>query len=298
MNAAARLALPIWPERRSDRQLAVAIVVSLVLHTLLLTLHFKFPEASRSMRDKAMDIILVNAKSARAPKDHQALAQTNMDGGGNVEEDRRATTPLPPQPQKNPGTELEQLKKRAQELEARHQSLMTQVKSKRAAAVSQTPSETPTPSVAVNGMDLADSARAMARLEGEIGKQLDEYSKRPRKTDARTKAKEVGYAQYVMAWTDKVERVGTLNYPAEARGKLYGKLVMTVSLKPDGSVAEIVIDRPSGSKILDDAAVRIVRMAAPYSEFPPQMRKETDIFEITRTWHFTQGDALGTSANK
>lgn len=289
---AAWLAEPVFPERKSDRRLLVAIVASVLVHALLLWVQFKFPEASRSMRDKAMDIILVNAKSARPPQDHQALAQVNMDGGGTVEEDRRATTPLPSTPQKNPGKDLEQLKKRAQELEARQQQLMTQVKSKHAARTAPTPAETPTPAAPVSGLDLAESARAMARLEGEISKQLDEYAKRPRRTNAGTRTKEYVFAQYMEEWRQKIERVGTLNYPAEARGKLYGKLTMTVSIRPDGSVDSIEINRPSGYKVLDDAAIRIVRLSAPFASFSPEMRRDTDILEITRTWFFTQGDAL------
>lgn len=282
----------LWPGRQNDRRLQLAILVSLVLHGLLLTLHFKFPEASRSMRDKALDIILVNAKSARAPKDHQALAQSNLDGGGNVEQNRRAQTPLPAVQQKTAGNDLEQLRRRAQELEARHQHLMTQVKSRKAAAVSPQNNETPTPPSPASGLDLADSARAMARLEGEIGKQLDEYSKRPRRTNAALRAKEYVFAQYMEEWRQKIERVGTLNYPSEARGKLYGKLTMTVSIRPDGTVDSIEINRPSGYKVLDDAALRIVRLSAPFAAFSPEMRRDTDILEITRTWYFTQGDAL------
>lgn len=292
MSALARRPLPDWPERPANRRLTVAIGISLALHALLLTLHFKFPEASRAMRDKAMDIILVNAKSANAPKDHQALAQANMDGGGNVEEDRRATTPLPSLAQKTPGNDLEQLKKRAQELEARQQSLMTQMRSKRAAAAAPTPSDTPAPAAPANGLDLAESAKAMARLEGEIGKQLDEYSKRPRRSNASLRAKEYVFAQYMEEWRQKIERVGTLNYPSEARGKLYGKLTMTVSIRPDGTVESIEINRPSGYKVLDDAAIRIVRLAAPFAAFSQEMRRDTDILEITRTWSFTRDDAL------
>lgn len=276
----------------SQRRLTLALGISLALHALLLTLHFKFPEASRSLRDKTLDIILVNARSREAPKEAQALAQSNLDGGGNVEEERRATTPLPPQPQKTPGNELEQLKRRAQELEARHQRLLTQARQARRVATSPEPGETPLPAAAPSGLDLAESARAMARLEGEIGKQLDEYSKRPRRTNAALRAKEYVFAQYMEEWRQKIERVGTLNYPAEARGKLYGKLTLTVSIRPDGSVDSIEINRPSGYKVLDDAAIRIVRLSAPFSPFSPEMRRDTDILEITRTWYFTQGDAL------
>jgi protein TonB len=145
-------------------------------------------------------------------------------------------------------------------------------------------------------LGLVEAARAMARLEGEINKTVDEYSKRPRKRFIGARAEEYRFAQYIEDWRQKVERVGTLNYPDAARGKLYGSLVLTVSINADGSVGRIDINRSSGHKLLDDAARRIVQMAGPYAAFPPDIRKDTDILEVTRTWYFTQGDSLETKA--
>ena len=285
----ARLVLPRPP---NNRRLEIALAVSLVIHALLLTLHFKFPQASNTMREKAMDIVLVNAKSAKKPRDAQALAQSNLDGGGNTDENRRAKTPLPPTLQQNTGNDIEQMQRRVRELEARQQTLLTQAKSLRSAAPAQNASEQPTPSPNISGLDLAESARAMARLEGEISKSVDEYNKRPRKKNIGARTEEYRFAQYIEAWRQKIERIGTLNYPDAARGKLYGSLVLTVTIMPDGQVARIEINRSSGHKILDDSARRIVQMASPYAAFPPEIRRDTDVLEITRTWHFTQGDQL------
>ena len=132
----------------------------------------------------------------------------------------------------------------------------------------------------------------MARLEGEISKSTDEYSKRPRKKFIGARAEEYRFAQYIEDWRQKIERIGTLNYPAAARGKLYGSLLLTVSISADGTVSRIDINRSSGHKVLDDSARRIVQMASPYSPFPPDIRRDTDVIEITRTWYFTQGDQL------
>lgn len=104
--------------------------------------------------------------------------------------------------------------------------------------------------------------------------------------------KDYRYSQYLEDWRRKVERIGAMNYPEEARGKFFGSLVMSVALRPDGSINRIVIVRSSGNKVLDDAAKRIVIMAAPFAPFPPDIRKETDYLDITRTWNFTRGDAL------
>jgi protein TonB len=106
--------------------------------------------------------------------------------------------------------------------------------------------------------------------------------------------KDYRYSQYLEDWRLKVERIGAMNYPEEARGKFFGTLVMSVALRPDGNVDRIIVLRSSGNKMLDDAAKRIVMIAAPFAPFPPEIRKETDYLDITRTWSFTRGNALET----
>ncbi len=132
----------------------------------------------------------------------------------------------------------------------------------------------------------------MARFEGEIARDLDEYNKRPRKKNIGTRVEEYRFAQYVEDWRNKVERVGTLNYPEAAKGKLFGSLILSVTIRSDGSVDKIIIDRPSGHRILDEAARRIVQMAAPYAVFPPDIRRDYEILEITRTLTFTNSNLL------
>jgi protein TonB len=280
---------PVVP---GNRRLLLAIAISLAVHALLMTLHFTFPDASKAMREKALDIILVNAKSAKKPTDPQALAQANLDGGGNTDENRRIATPLPPTQQKTTGTEIEQMQRRVREIEVQQQKMLTQAKTARAVAVARNAVDQPLAVASTSGADLAESARAMARLEGEINKNVDEYNKRPRKKFIGARTEEYRFAQYIENWRQKVERIGTLNYPAAARGKLYGSLVLTVSIGHDGSLNRVDINRSSGYPVLDDAARRIVRMASPYSPFPPDIRRDTDILEITRTWYFTQGDQV------
>lgn len=255
-------------------------------------LSFSYPDAAKAMREKALDIILVNAKSAKKPTDPQALAQANLDGGGNTDENRRIKTPLPPTTQQTTGTEIERMQRRVREIEIAQQKMLTEAKIARAAAAARNATEQPTPVTSVSGQDLAESARAMARLEGEINKSVDEYNKRPRKKFVGARTEEYRFAQYIEDWRQKVERIGTLNYPEAARGKLYGSLVLTVSISHDGSLNRVDINRSSGYKVLDEAARRIVQMASPYSPFPPDIRRDTDILEITRTWYFTQGDQV------
>lgn len=283
---------PWQPFAHGNRRLWLAIAISLAAHALLLTLHFSFPDASKSMREKALDIVLVNAKSAKKPTDAQALAQANLDGGGNTDENRRIKTPLPTTNQQASGSEIERMQRRIRELDAAQQKMLSEAKSARAVAAARNAAEQPAPTPNVSGLDLAESARAMARLEGEINKNVDEYNKRPRKKFVGARTEEYRFAQYIEDWRQKVERIGTLNYPEAARGKLYGSLVLTASLNHDGSLNRVDINRSSGYKVLDEAAKRIVQMASPFAPFPPDIRRDTDILEITRTWYFTQGDQV------
>jgi len=131
------------------------------------------------------------------------------------------------------------------------------------------------------------------RLEAQIAKDMDAYQKRPKRRFVGARAEEYRFARYVEDWRLKVERVGNLNYPEAARqNKLYGSLLITVSIRADGSVENIEVNRSSGNRVLDAAAVHIVEMAAPYAAFPPDIRRDTDILNITRTWTFTKADEL------
>lgn len=106
--------------------------------------------------------------------------------------------------------------------------------------------------------------------------------------------KDYRYSQYLDDWRRKVERIGAMNYPDEARGKFFGTLVLSVALRPDGNVDRVIVVRSSGNPVLDDAAKRIVMIASPFAPFPPDIRKETDYLDITRTWTFTRSNALET----
>ena len=272
--------------------LPVALGLSFVLHGVVLSLHFKFPDASRALQDKALDIILVNSKSARRPTHAQALAQANLDGGGNVEENRRAATPLPPSARQQAGSDLEQSRQRVRDMEAQQQRLLAEVKSKTRAPRQDSRESQPQNAPTLSGRDLASSAMAMARMEAEISKSVDEYNQRPRKKNIGTRADEYRFARYVEDWRLKVERVGTLNYPEAARGRLYGTLVLSVTINANGSVDKVEPERTSGHKMLDEAALRIVRMAGPYAAFPEDIRRDVDQLVITRTWFFTSGDRV------
>lgn len=128
---------------------------------------------------------------------------------------------------------------------------------------------------------------ALASLNAELQQRLDSRAKRPRRKYISANTKEYRYAAYMEAWRAKVERVGNINYPEQARQRqLSGSLLLDVALKPDGSVQEITVRRSSGHKVLDDAAMRIVELAAPFAPFPADIRREVDVLHVTRTWKF------------
>jgi periplasmic protein TonB len=290
-------AAELWSglDQRS-RVLAAAVVASLLLHGVLLSVRFAFPDRLRwDGSQQALDVILVNAKSAERPARAVALAQVNLDGGGDVDQDRRAKTPLPVLKPPKPGRDLARAERRVRELEAESRALLAQSRRETAAVAAgerHEPSAQPTP--ARSGRDLAELSLAALRLQAEIDRQLEAYQKRPRKKFIGASAVEYRFAQYEEDWRRKVERVGTVNYPSAARGKLYGNLRLTVTLRPDGNVEAIELDRSSGLKVLDDAAFRIVKMASPYAAFPADIRRDTDLLVITRTWFFGRGDRFWT----
>lgn len=247
------------------------------------------PRISASLM-QPLQVVLVNSKSRSKPSSADALAQANLDGGGNTADDRRAKTPLPtirddqqftPERRSKRVTELEEESKRMlTRLKSDHTVVIPEIKKQKVDAVS-------------SGDDLVQRSLEIARLEAEINKNWDSYQKLPRRKFIGARTQEYRFAQYIEDWRIKVERIGNLNYPEQARRQhLYGRLQLSVSIRADGSVESMEVSRSSGQRILDAAAMRIVKLAAPYAPLPANIIKDTDILTITRTWSFTQSDML------
>lgn len=292
---------PRWPGflagmDASSRSLTFALTLSVFLHAIALSVRFKLPDI---LHDKfvapTLDVVLINSKTRDKPVKAEVLAQANLDGGGNTDENRRAKTPLPVLKETESGAETRRAAQRVRELEAQQLRMMTRLQAAKRIAAAEQPqaaSSPATPQPRLSGQDLVNSALAIARMEAQISRQLDTYNKRPRRTFIGSRAEEYRFAQYVEDWRLKVERIGNLNYPEDARGKIYGSLVLSVSIKSDGSLDDVDVVRSSGQRILDRAAERIVRMGAPYAKFPANITRDTDILVITRTWTFAPGDRL------
>jgi protein TonB len=276
-----------------------AILVSVVLHAIVLFgVTIRPPDVSRlNSIAPPLEVVLVNAKSKSRPYRADVLAQHSLDGGGNTDLDRRAKNPLPVTRNDRQTTELAVESQRVRQMEKEAKELMTQVKSLAKAETASTTQPQPQAETKAtpNTADIMSKGLQIARLEAQISKDWDAYQKRPRRRFIGARTEEFRFARYVEDWRLKVERVGTLNYPQAARDqKIFGSLQLTVSIRADGEVERIEINRSSGQKILDEAALRIVRLAAPYAAFPGDISKDTDILSITRTWTFTRSDQLFT----
>jgi protein TonB len=279
----------------SDRLLATAIGGSIVLHAFVLALKFSAFELSALDRNgPPLEVALVNAKSKSKPTTAEILAQANLDGGGNTDANRRAKTPLPVLPRDSLNNELAVATQKVEQLEKQAKTLMMQLKAVRTVAPPvATPTDAPDPAELPSSNELMQRTLETMRLEAQIAKDMDAYAKRPKRRFVGARAEEYRFARYVEDWRLKVERIGNLNYPEAARvQKLYGTLLLTVGIRADGSIESVAVDRTSGQKILDLAATRIVELASPYAAFPPDIKRDTDILYITRTWTFTPGDAL------
>ena len=237
-----------------------------------------------------LQVVLVNAKSKSKPAKADALAQANLDGGGNTPDDRRAKSPLPAIRDDQQFTP-EQIARRVSQLEEESKRMLTRLKSEH--KVAQPELKKQQSDDARSGEDLMQRSLEIARLEAQIDKNWDAYQKQPRRKFIGARTQEYRFAQYIEDWRIKVERIGNLNYPEQARRqKIFGSLKLSVAIKADGSVESIEVSKPSGNRILDAAAMRIVKLAAPYAPLPPDIRKDTDILVITRTWTFTSSDKL------
>jgi protein TonB len=294
-----------------DRLFAAMLALSIVLHAVVLVLRFKPFDLDRFDRaSPPLEVALVNAKSPSKPATADVLAQANLDGGGNTDAKRRARSPLPVMPKRQQAAEMaaaplpqpqvpvEQPRPdRVEELERQARELLAQAKAAPKVAAEPKVAEESAPRAenpkTPTAGDILNRSTEVVRLEAQIARDYEAYQQRPKRRFIGARAEEYRFARYVEDWRMKIERVGNLNYPEAARQqKLYGSLLVTVSIRADGSVESAEINRTSGKRVLDAAVMKIVEMAAPFAPFPPDIRRDTDILHITRTWTFARGDSF------
>lgn len=309
----AALKPPIQPSDRLGLTLCVAIIV----HAMIVLGVSFAPEEKAPPRFESLEITLVSGKSEKAPEKPDLLAQANLQGGGDSEAAARPAapaiapipapvaevasaavppleaTPAPPAPKARKAMPPKPAKL-VQPVEtadlttpaAEHERETAPTDAAGGAPDSRAQAAIDSPPLPT-AEQLITRSFALASLNSELQQRLETRARRPRQKFISASTQEYQYAAYMEAWRAKVERIGNLNYPDEARQrKLSGSLLLDVALRPDGTVLEIVVRRSSGHKVLDDAAVRIVELAAPFAQFPAEIRKDVDILHVTRTWKF------------
>jgi protein TonB len=282
---------PGAPAVGSGDRLGVTLLFSLIAHGVIaLGLTFDYEKPARSL--PSLDVILVQSASGIKPDKADFLAQANNSGGGNSDRPVRPSAPMSsPIHKPSPGLAPRPIEAGAPKAHApTPKEVLTQQKSRFSVhtekEVPEQP-ELPQPTA----RELMERKIEMARLAEEVQRESIAYAKRPRKKFISANTKEYEYAAYMSAWVARVERIGNLNYPDEARRRqLHGQLVLTVAIRRDGSVMSTEVIQSSGHKLLDDAAIRIVRLAAPFPRIPTG--EKVDELYITRTWQFLPGDIL------
>jgi protein TonB len=244
-------------------------------------------QKGRDARTEGLEIVLVHSKSA-APDAPDYLAQENQRGGGNVREKSRPSSPFPnARPIQERGTAAETREATAPrpEPDRPRGMVVTRGDSPWRATFEE---RQPRPNLQQpTAAELMQSSLEQARISAEIDRSQRAYAQMPRQEWVTANTRKYDTAAYEESWREKVERIGNMNYPEEARRqKLTGALIVDVAIRPDGNLAAVKVQRSSGKPILDEAALRIVRLAAPYSPFADSMRKRMDVLHIVRTWQF------------
>ena len=286
----------------SDR-FSLTVFFALAMHAIIiLGVSFNLVDDNDLDSLSTMEITLVHNRAEEAPEDADYLAQANQLGGGNVEEKVRDSSPFsntaPTQEQGVAPASVRALAPPPIPVKQEQQELMTADKSRRKEVSQPQHDPLPIPPQNVSAAQLFERSQEIARLSAKIKEIKKSYAVTPRQTYVRgANAREFRFASYMDAWRTKVERLGNLNYPEEAvRRGISGALLMDVAINPDGSLHAVRVLRSSGHKVLDQAAMRIVKLAAPYPPLSEDILEDTDILHIPRVWQFQSGGGLMTHA--
>jgi protein TonB len=269
-----------------------ALAISVGVHAALLVVRFVDPERlERAFRDTPLEVILDNARSAERPAQAQAIAQASLAGGGEAAKGR-ATSPLPTSPQVALGDSSEEARRRIDQLQQEQQQLLAQLRREVATLPPPDPRrERGTP----EEREQEERRRQLLRLLAEIEKRVNEENARPKRRYISPATREETYAMYYDALRRRIEERGTRDFPEHQGRKLYGELVMNVTVDAAGRVVEAEIVRRSSSRVLDAKAISIVRAASPFGPFTVAMRTQADQIVVTARFRFTRDEGLETS---
>jgi len=274
------------------RGLSWALGLSVAVHAGLVGFRFAAPEAyNRVFQDTPLEVILVNARSEESPQEAQALAQVRLAGGGEVPQVRMSSSPLPPAMNADPGMDLSATQKKIEVLKMQQMRLLTQLKDELAVLTRENSGDkTDSPDREAKVQRQQQLARQLAQIE----QRVDQTQGAARKRYISPATQEVVYAIYYDKMRRTIEYRGTLNFPEAAGEKLYGQLTMVITVDSRGQLLSTEVARSSGQPLLDERAVAIVRIAAPFGHFSPQMRAQADQIVVVTRFDFSRDDTLGT----
>jgi protein TonB len=272
-----------------------ALLVSVGVHVLLLTIRFVDPERfNRMFQDTPLEVILVNARSDERAAQAQAIAQAALAGGGEAAAGR-ATSPLPPSATIEAGESLEEAHRRIEQLQQQQQQLLAQIRREIALLPPPDPArESGTPEERAQ----EERRKQLLKLLAEIEKRINDENARPKKRYISPATREADYAIYYDSLRRRIEDRGTRDFPEQNGRKLYGELTMNITVDGEGRVVEADIVKPSNSRVLDRRAIAIVRAAAPFGRFTPEMRRQADQIVVTSRFRFTRDEGLETSLSQ
>ena len=278
---------------RSISTLQIALIASVAVHAVLLTVRFVDPESfNRVFEDTPLEVILVNAKTNEKPDKAQVIAQNSLAGGGDADKGR-ATSPLPPSALTDFGDATEEeTAQKLHTLQEQQTLLLAQVKSQLAAL------PPPDPNQAANKTDQLEreeKRRQLVKILAEIERRINQENARPKKRYISPAAREAVYAVYYDALRHAIEDKGTENFPQAGGKKLYGELTMIVTVNHNGRVLDTEVVETSGNRTLDRQAAAIARSAGPFGNFSPAMRRQADQILVVSRFKFTRDETLEAS---
>jgi protein TonB len=267
--------------------LQICLGASTLLHVGLFSFHLVDPEGfNRTFKDTPLEVILVNAGSEQAPDKAQALAQQNLAGGGESDDQKaRATSPLPPSPDTETGDALEQTARMIEQMQQEQQQLLTQLRNELAALP---PPQPRAKAETAQSRAEEEKRRQLTKLLAEIEKRIREENARPKKRYLSPATLKSADALYYSAFRTQVERAGTEHFPSSNGHKLYGELVMEVWLNRQGKVVDAIVTRGSGNKVLDKRAQAIVKQVGSFGVVPPEVSAGHDLLLISSRFRFTR----------
>ncbi len=287
---------PLRPPKITDNdRLGMTFFLAALLHgMLILGITFSTAPVDENKTPPTLDIILVQTQNPSEADDAKYLAQISQQGGGNSETKSRPRDLFTaPTVAKTPGQALQPPQQTSRQQQVESVAMLHQAQS--SYSIDTQKQQTEPDDVTLQEQRNTTKQAETARLIQEISNIIEHEIERPKVKYMNSSTKEFAPARYMREWINRVERIGNLNYPDQARrDQLSGTLILDVAISANGELLSIDLRQSSGHKVLDDAARRIVNLAAPFSPFPDKLKKEADVLHITRSWEFINNSQFKT----